>query len=266
MALEANPNGTNAESAVKKEPEIPAEDTFLLDKSMHCIVCDNDFKTKKVKNGRLRRLESDMDLRPRFQHIDAGKYDVVVCPYCGYAALASYFDHLSSTQTKLIKEQICSKYKPNGQTEPRVLDYDTAEKRYKLAYLSAVVKMAKASEKAYICLKLAWLLRGKYESLDPKDPKLEKERKECKEKEEVFYQQAYDGFMQAISTENYPMCGMDESTMDYLIATMSCHFEKYDVASKCIARIQGSANASKKVKDKALDLKAQIMTEMKKQQ
>ena len=61
--------------------------------------------------------------------------------------------------------------------------------------------------------------------------------KECREQEEAFYAQAYEGFTKAVSTETYPMCGMDECTMDYLLATMAYHYKKYDVASKCIARI-----------------------------
>ena len=52
--------------------------------------------------------------------------------------------------------------------------------------------------------------------------------------------------------------------MDYLLATMSYHFKKYDVASKCIARIQQSAAASKKMKDRAYDLKETIVNEIKK--
>ena len=67
-----------------------------------------------------------------------------------------------------------------------------------------------------------------------------------------------------MSTENYPICGMDECTMDYLLATMAYHFKKFDVASKCIARIQQSAAASKKMKDRAYDLKEKIVNEIKK--
>ena len=84
-----------------------------------------------------------------------------------------------------------------------------------------------------------------------------------KEQEEAFYQQAYEGFMKAMSTEMFPMCGMDQCTVDYLLAAMAYHFKKYDVASKCISRIQATPSASKKMKDRAYDLKEKIVAEIK---
>jgi len=86
--------------------------------------------------------------------------------------------------------------------------------------------------------------------------------KNCREQEEAFYKQAYDGFTKAVSSEMFPICGMDQSTIDYLLAVMSRHFKRYDMASKCISNIL-SSNASAKVKDKARDLKDEIVAEIK---
>lgn len=251
-----------AEDGTKQEA-VPEEGSFLLDKAIRCAVCDKVFKTKMIKNGRVKRLEPDIDLRPRFEHIDTLKYNVASCPYCGYTAINRYFEHLSTIQVKMIKEQVCANFKGNGDVEPKLLSYDEAIERYKLSLFNTIVKKGKTSEKAYTCLNLAWLFRGKYESLDPKNPETEQERKECREQEEAFYAQAFEGFTKAVSTETYPMCGMDECTMDYLLASMAYHFKKYDVASKCIARIQQSAAASKKMKDRAYDLKEKIVAEIK---
>lgn len=251
-----------AEDGTKKEAA-PDESSFLLDKAIRCTVCDKVFKTKMV-NSRVKRLEPDLDLRPRYEYIDTLKYNTKSCPYCGYTAVSRYFEHLSSLQIKLVKEQICAKFKGSDDVEPKLLNYDEAIERYKLALFCAIAKKAKTSEKAYTCLNIAWLFRGKYESLDPNDPALEQERKECKEQEEAFYAQAFEGLNKAMSTENYPICGMDECTMDYLLATMAYHFKKYDVASKCISRIQQSSAASKKMKDRAYDLKEKIVSEIKK--
>ena len=250
------------ESAADAVEEIPTEDVFLLDKSVRCVVCDKVFKAKLVKSGRIRRLESDADLRPRFQYIDTIKYDVCSCPNCGYTSMVRYFDHLSSAQIKLIKEQICANFTPSGEQEPDTYDYDTAIGRYKLALYTTMVKRGKASEKAYTCLKIAWLYRGKAETLDKSDAAYEATLKACKEQEEVFYQQAYEGFMKAVSSEMFPMCGMDQNTMDYLLAYMSAHFKNYGVASKCIANILGSSVAASKIKERARDLKEQIIIEI----
>lgn len=251
-----------AEDGTKKVAA-PDESSFLLDKAIRCTVCDKVFKTKMV-NSRVKRLEPDLDLRPRYEYIDTLKYNTKSCPYCGYTAVSRYFEHLSSMQIKLVKEQVCVNFKGNDDVEPKLLSYDEAIERYKLALFCSIAKKAKTSEKAYTCLNLAWLFRGKYESLDPNDPALEQERKECKEQEEAFYTQAFEGLNKAMSTENYPICGMDECTLDYLLATMAYHFKKYDVASKCIARILQSVAASKKMKDRAYDLKEKIVNEIKK--
>lgn len=259
---EKKPTVQAADGSVQEE--IPTEDSFLIEKAIRCAVCDKVFKTKMVKSGRVKRLEPDLDLRPRFQYIDTLKYDVVSCPSCGYTAMSRYFDHLSSMQLKLIKEQVCKNFKPTG-PEPAVFDYDYAINRYKLSLFNTLVKKGKTSEKAYTCLKIAWLYRGKYETLDPENKELEQERNECKEQEEAFYQQAYEGFSKAVSTEMFPICGMDQTTMDYLLAVMASHFKKYDVASKCISNILTAPAASKKMKDRAYDLKEKLVSEIKRE-
>ena len=243
--------------------EIPTEDSFLLEKTVRCTVCDKVFKAKMVKSGRAKRMEPDEDLRPKYEHIDILKYDVSSCPHCGYTAMNRYFEHLSSAQIKLIKEQVCANFKPSGGSEPATYDYETAIGRYKLALYTTMVKKARTSEKAYCCLKLAWLYRGMAETLDPNDPAIEAKQKECKQQEEVFYQQAYEGFMKAVSSEMFPICGMDQNTMDYLLAYMSAHFKQYSTASKCLANILQSSTASSKIKDRARDLKEKIVAELK---
>lgn len=243
--------------------EIPAEESFLLEKTVRCTVCDKVFKAKMVKSGRAKRMEPDEDLRPRYEHIDILKYDVLSCPQCGYTAMNRYFEHLASVQMRLIKEQICANFKPTGADEPAVYDYDTAIGRYKLALFTTMVKKGKTSEKAYCCLKLAWLYRGKAESLDPNDAATEATKKECKQQEEMFYQQAYEGFMKAVSAESFPICGMDQNTLDYLLAYMSAHYKQYTTASKCLANILQSSTAQSKMKDRARDLKEKIVAEIK---
>ena len=101
------------------------------------------------------------------------------------------------------------------------MSYDEAITKHKLALLNAVVKKSSVSEKAYICLKTAWLfLRGKAESIGRSAP--ESEEKAKLEAEELqFIDNAYSGFMEAISRENFPMCGMDENTVMYLISDLA---------------------------------------------
>ena len=243
----------------KIEEDLPSETEFLLEKGVRCIACEKVFKTKVIKSGRVKRMEPDEDLRPRHQDIDTLKYGIISCPYCGYAAMSSNFELLTNAQAKLVKETISSKFKGTTEQEPECYTYDQALDRYKLALFNTIVKKGKASEKAFLCLKMSWLLRGKSEEL-PKETQEEKEIFELCHKEELeLYEQAYDGFLKATSMEMYPMCGMDQSTVDFLIAYMAFKLGKLDVASRFVSGLLTSQGANRRMKDKALDLKQEII-------
>ncbi len=250
-----------------KVVEVPTEDNFLLLKSIRCPVCDGVFRITSIKSGRAKRKEPDMDLRPRFEYIDTNKYDVASCPKCGYTAINRYFPNLSSLQTRLIKEGVCAKFKTppvKAIEEIEILDYDAAIERYKLALYTTIVKHGAVSEKAYECLKIAWLLRGKMEEL-AQDKEKNKEALEAAKKEyDNFYQQAFDGFVKAMSSESYPLCGMDESTVDLLIAAMAFNLGKYDYASRFVSSLIVSRTASANIKKRAHDMKELIIEKLKK--
>lgn len=251
-------------SETHAEEKIPAESEFLLDKTVQCKVCDHKFKTKVIKSGRVKRLEPDRDLRPRFQYIDTLKYDVTSCPACGYTAMNRYYEHLTPGQAKLIKEQIASNFHMENNEENQTYDYDEAIDRYKLSLVNTVVKKGKDSEKAYTCLKIAWLLRGKIETLSEDTQEDKATKAACQKEEEEFYQQAFEGFMKAISEEMFPMCGMEQSTVDYLLAYMAYHFKKYEIASKFLASVLTAPSASRRMKDMALELKEDIIAQLRK--
>ena len=73
----------------EKKPEVTEAD-LLLDRTYKCPVCDSSFKSKAVKSGKAKLIETEMDLRPRFQNVDSLKYDAIVCPNCGYSALSRF--------------------------------------------------------------------------------------------------------------------------------------------------------------------------------
>lgn len=235
------------------EPEITEKD-FLLDKTMTCPLCDAEFKMRAVKGGKAKLLGTDKDLRPKYEGIDIVKYDVVMCPKCGYTALTRYFPTVLQSQGKKIKEKISANFKPQD-VYNEIYTYDEAIERYKLALVNAIVKGGKASEKAYICLKSAWIMRGKAEEIG----EAHADYKTTKAMEKEYLKNAYEGFYGAVQTESFPMCGMDEITVDYLIAVLASGLDHFDVASKCIASILQSPTANPRMKDRARDLKEEIL-------
>lgn len=249
------------EEGAKAAPTIQESD-FLFDKTYTCPVCDKEFKSKTVKIGRAKLKGTDMDLRPKYEHIDLLKYDVIACPTCGYAALSRYFKYMTSAQAKLIKQNISQNYK-GKELKGDTITYDEAVERYQLTLANAIVKQARASEKAYICLKSAWLLRGYTESLDEKADDHATKKAELETQENEYLQNAFEGFLAARQSEPFPMCGMDEQTVDYLISVMAVRFEQYDVASKLISTIIASTSASPRMKDKARDLKEIVIQKVK---
>jgi len=61
------------------------------------------------------------------------------------------------------------------------------------------------------------------------------------------------------------MCGMDETTVDYMIAVLSMNFGQFDVASKLIANILVMTGANPRMKEKARELKDILIMRIKEQ-
>lgn len=250
---------TKKEKAAEEPKAVVIEEKDIVyDRKMTCPVCDEEFMTKSLKSGKTRFLGNDKDLRPLHDGVDSQKYDVVLCPHCGYAALTKYFPHVTSRQIKLIKENISSKVRLRSHNDD-IYTYEEAIERYQLALASAIVKQAKTSEKAYICLKNAWLLRGYAQYLRDEKGMSDRQLEQVKQMEETNLKNAYKGFMEAVSTESFPICGMDEGTVDYMLAAIAMQLEDYDNAGKLVANILVAPNMNPRIKDKARDLKDEIL-------
>ena len=212
-----------AKQDAKKETN---EEDLLFDKSYTCPVCDHEFKSRMVRTGKVRLVGADSDLRPRYMGVDSLKYDAILCPKCGYAALNRYFNFVMSSQAKNIKEKISANfhYQPEA---GKIYTYDDALTRHKMALLNTVVKNGKSSERAYTCLKMAWLCRGKRELLMQGDYK----------KEEVT---------ELINEEKE------------LLAELARRIGKNDEAKRYVSKVLVARNAQRRIKDKAFALKEKL--------
>lgn len=245
-----------------KGTEVADKDAFseednIFDKTFQCPVCDQEFKTKNVKSGKVKLLNLDTDLRPIYQHMDPLKYDAIVCPSCGFAALNRFFKYVTSAQAALIKTNISANFKGIKEAGS-IFDYDDAIARHKLALVNSIVKKAKTSERAYTCLKTAWVIRGKAENLPKNLPDYKKQVADLEKEELDFIAKAYDGFDEAFSKESFPMCGMDEITITLLMAELARRTGKYDEAGRWISRVLISRDANERIKQKARDIKDMI--------
>lgn len=250
------PKKTDNKAEKTKTPEVTEAD-YLFDKTYKCPVCEKEFKAKMVRAGKTRLIGSDSDLRPKYSGIDAIKYDAIVCPYCGYASLSRFFGNLTDGQIKLITGTVTANFK--GMPEyGDIYTYDEALSRLKLVLLSTIVKKGKNSEKAYTCLKLAWVYRGLSEHLAETGELTEEKEKCCKNNENEMLKNALEGFVAARQGENFPVCGMDECTLDYLIADIAVRTGKLDLAEQMISNVIVSRNSNTRLKDKARTLRDTI--------
>ena len=262
MSLYEDPKApvhTDNQEAEVEAPKI-SESDFLFEKSFSCPICNHTFKSIAVRAGKSKLTGTDIDLRAKYDNVEPLKYDVVMCPYCGCTSLARYWGNPTSTQAKNIREKISVNFKPKAYKGNKYT-YDEALERYQMALANAIVKGAKASEKAYICLKAGWLLRSKQESLDKASETYEQDMSAARTAEDEYLKNALEGFIAARANEMMPICGMDESTLDYLIAALSIRFKEYERASKLVGNLLVSRNANSRIKEKAYDLKELIKQE-----
>lgn len=234
-----------------------AEEDIIFDKTHVCPVCDQEFKAKMVKSGKVKLLSLDSDLRPRYQLADPLKYDAILCPHCGFAALNRFFKYVTTTQAGLIKKNISAAFRGIKETGD-VLSYDDAIARHKMALVNAIIKKSKTSERAYTCLKTAWVIRGKAENLPKDTPEYKNVISSLENEELEFVAKAYDGFIEAFSKETFPMCGMDESTITLLVAELARKTKKYEEASRWISKVLISRDANERIKAKAREIKELI--------
>lgn len=246
-------NPVEAAKAARSAAPALTEAEVLFDKKCECPVCDEKFTSKAVKSSKVRMISQDTDLRQKYP-IDILKYDAIVCPNCGYAALNRFFKYMQPTQAKLIQENISNNFQ-GLETTGDIYSYDDAIERHKLALASTIIKKAPDSEKAYTCLKTAWIFRGKAESL-PKDTENYKEELRAIKKQEIeLLNNACEGFASAYSKEDFPMCGMDQLTLEYLMADLCRRTGRFDESGRYISRVLTNRSANERIKNKARDLK-----------
>jgi len=248
----------------QKQTITKEEKDLIYDKSFCCPVCDVKFTSKVMKTGKTRSVSVDLDSRITYEGIDNNKYEVIVCPECGYAAMISYFQPLLNAQIKLLRDNICNKVNvtiPTGM----IYEYEEVISRYQVALACAIVKRGKDSEKAHICLHFAWLLRGYAEELQLEDKATTQEKvTELKKQELECLNKALEGFLNARQKENLPICGMDQTTLDYELAAIAYKVGKDKIAAKLVSELLVSATANSRMKDKARELKRLILERYKK--
>lgn len=242
----------NQESMHSKEAE---EKSVLLDKSYTCPICDKKIKAKSVKSNSAKFIDTCADLRPLHSNVNVTKYELTSCNYCGYTAFSKTFSTTTPTQRKLIREKIEANFTPREEIQTDIYTTEQAINRYKMALLCAGTKNAKQSEIGNICLKLSWLYQDIVDELATDDPNYESKKENYLANANTFSMNAYESLTQARMTEDFPIAGMTETTLDYLLAYLAYQKGEYQTAMQYLSGVVTSKNTSPRLKDKSLELK-----------
>ena len=175
----------------------------LYDKEMECSICKFEFTTKKVRVSRLRLVKRDADYLNHYDAENPIKYNVFVCPNCGFAALEDRFDSVNERDARIIAENITSKWRRRDFGGIRTLDQ--AIEACKLALLTGTLIEATNLELGNLCLNIGWLYRLKNE----------------RDEELRFLSMARKRFTDAFNTESLIGTNMDDSKLSYLIGELS---------------------------------------------
>ncbi len=179
-----------------------SEPKELYDKEVDCPVCSNEFKTKKVRTSRLRLLKRDGDFLSYYNIENPLKYNIFVCPDCGYANYENKFHEINNAEINLVKENISPKWKKRdfgGVRNP-----EKAIETYKLALINSTTIGCSKLQIGNICLNLAWLYRMIEDS-----------------EEKRFLTLARDNFIGAYNTESLAGTNTDDGKLSYLIGELS---------------------------------------------
>ena len=238
--------------------KLDLEKAAIIEKTYTCPVCDKKFHTKAVKASSAKFVATMADLRPIHSNINVTKYDAICCPNCGFSALTKNFTSSTASQRKLIREKIQTNYKSHDEVACEIYTTETAISRMKMALLCTVTKGGKDSEVGNVCLKISWLYQDLADEL-PEDAPDAAAKKELYLKEaDNAAMNAYERLTNARMRESFPIAGMNETTLDYLLAYYASKKGEYQTAMRLLSGVVTSRSISPRLKDKALELKEQV--------
>lgn len=231
------------------------EKTLLLDKTYTCPICDKKIKVKSVKTNVAKFVGTGPDLRPSHSNINVTKYEVASCNYCGYTALVKDFPNTTQIQRKLLREKIQANYKSHEEVLCDSYSVETAISRLKMALLCTVSKAGKESEIGNICLKINWLYQDLVDELSEAEPDYEDKKTAYLAEAHNQAMNAYAHLSKARMEENYPIAGMNESTLDYLLSYLAYEKGEYQTSMQYLSGVVTTKGISPRLKDKCLELK-----------
>ena len=174
----------------------------LFDKTVECTCCNLKFMTKKIRSSRLRLEKRDSDFLNHYKGENPIKYNIFVCPNCGYSAPESKYKSMQNAEKEIIQSNITLNWVQRDFGGIR--SNEQGIESYKLALLQGTLLNYSKLELGNICLNIAWLYRMEED-----------------EEEKRFINLARKKFIDAYNEESLAGTNMTEEKLTYLIAELS---------------------------------------------
>lgn len=176
-------------------------DNYLFDKEVTCHVCNMTFTTKKPRIRKIPVEKKDADFHIWYKEVNPVFYNVWVCPNCGFSVTESEHKPLNMEKKSLVLKHVSVKW--NKRDYGRERNWDQAVETHKLAIFMGQLLKKPSGYLGGLSLRLAWLYR------EVNSPH-----------EETYLQHALAYLEKAYAEEEFPIAGLDEVSLSYLIGEL----------------------------------------------
>ena len=195
------------------------EFTFTVQKT--CPICGESTRIVKTKS-KLMVEKTDEDFCVHYKGFNPYFYKIWFCEHCGFAAdEKTFLGTMPSLHKKKIQEFLAQRKLGIQFVEERGIPDAVAS--FKLAIFYAEMTDQPLARRAGLYLELAWIYRADGEQ----------------DKENEMMQRAADLYDTSLMTERYPINGLSDNTVVYLIGAIYFRMQDYEKSTQYLSRIIG---------------------------
>ncbi|MBP8598824.1 MAG: DUF2225 domain-containing protein [Selenomonas sp.] len=195
------------------------EFTFTVQKT--CPICGESTRIVKTKS-KLMVEKTDEDFCVHYKGFNPYFYKIWFCEHCGFAAdEKTFLGTMPSLHKKKIQEFLAQRKLGMQFVEERGIPDAVAS--FKLAIFYAEMTDQPLARRAGLYLELAWIYRADGEQ----------------DKENEMMQRAADLYDTSLMTERYPINGLSDNTVVYLIGAIYFRMQDYEKSTQYLSRIIG---------------------------
>lgn len=204
--------------------------TFVVEKK--CPICGETTRIVKTKS-KLLVQSTDEDFCVHYKEFNPYYYKIWFCEHCGFAADEKGFlgavplAHKRKIKEFLDNRELGLKFVEERQTPDAVASF-------KLAIFYAELTEQSLAKRAGLYLELGWIYRDSGEA----------------DREKEMLEKAIALYDRSLMTERYPINGLTDNTVIYLIGAIYYRLQDYEKATQYLSRIIGD----QKIRDEDIKL------------